>query len=353
MALKKFMIVSALMVFLASSQAVTAQINIPSAEFEHQPVESPDSTRPFATPGIFDYDAQVFAPIEFTNGDEKDPNTGFFLTYDRLYTSVSRPGRVGDSDSTAFALGTNYIWGTKCEAGWMTDDEHGWMFGYQNSAGNFTTNGNDEVIETPMLVTNRFASVEINKIFRQSMSNGGYMEPYLGLRYLNVNDQTIEDTFQQLGLVIDGNRFKQEVNNTSVGFQAGSRFNRRRGRWRTTADVAVAATYNQQRYFATDIFRDWIPVANDFRTSVTETYTQDQSFLPMIDFQYEIAFNISRDISLRTGFQTVYLFNGVARANTLTTGLNPNSAFGGGDGAGLHNDRFVSAGFLFGFEWKR
>lgn len=347
------MIVTALMVVLASSQTITAQVNIPSAEFEHQPVESPNSTRPFATPGIFDYDAQVFAPIEFTNGDELDPNTGFFLTYDRLYTSVSRPGNVNDSQSSSFALGTNYIWGTKCELGWMTDADDGWSLGYQNSAGGFYANGNDEVVDQPMLVTNRFASVEINKIFRQAMSGGGYMEPYLGLRYLNVNDQTIEDTFQNLGGIIDGSRFKQEVNNSSVGFQAGARFNRRRGRWRTTADTAIAATYNQQKYFATDIFRDWLPPAQDFRTSITETTTQDQSFVPMIDFQYEIAFNISRDISLRGGVQAVYLFNGIARANTLTTGLNPNSFFGAGPGAGLNEDNFISAGFLFGFEWKR
>ena len=352
MAFKNYTKVLALMVVLALGQTVLAQTHVPGPRFEHNALEAPSSTGPFVTPGVFDYDAQVFAPIEFTNQDEMDPNTGFFITYDRLYTSVSRPGRIG-SDSNAFALGSNYIWGTRCELGWMTEADDGWSLSYQNSSGNFFTNGNDEIIEQPMQVTNRVASVEINRMFRQSISSGGYMEPYLGLRYLNFNDQTIEDTFQTLGGVTDGNRFKQEANNNSFGFQAGSRFNRRRGRWRSTADLAVAATYNQQRYFATDIFRDFIPAANDFRTSVTETTTQDQSFIPMIDLQLELAFNISRDISLRGGVQTMYAFNGVARANTLTTGLNPNSFFSGGEGAGLNDNNYVAAGFLFGFEWRR
>ena len=346
MPIKKFMILSALVAVLAPCQTAKAQINVPSAEFEHRRIESPDASRPFVTPGVFNYDSQVFAPLEFTNDEEKEPNCGFFLTYDRTYTSVSNPGVISGNDS-AVATGSNYQWGTRYEAGWMTEADEGWALAYQQSEGIFFTNGQDSTVSNPMLVSNQFATVELNKIFRQQLKSGGYFEPYIGAQYLNVNDETIEDTTQTLGGSISGNRFKQETSNDAFGIHAGARFNHRRGKWRFTTDSAIATTYNQQRYFATDIFTDTTG------QSITETYSSEQSFVPALDLQFEAAYNISRDITLRTGVQALWLFDGIARVNTLTTDLNPNSFFGEGAGAGLRDDDFIAAGFIFGFEWRR
>jgi hypothetical protein len=348
MPLKKFMIFSALAALLAPCQMASAQINVPSAEFEHRGIESVENTRPFAGPGVFDYDTRAFAPLEFTNDEEKDPNTGFFLTYDRVYTSVSRPGIIGDGENgESVASGNNYIWGTRIEGGWMTEEDHGWSLGYQNSEGIFFTSGQDVTVANPQLVTNRFATVELNRIFRQQMKSGGYFEPYIGVQYINVNDETLQDTVETVGGVATPNRFKQEASNNAFGAHAGARFNRRRGRWRTTTDGAITAAYNQQRYFATDL----INTPGAF--GVTETYFEEQSFVPMLDLQFELAYNISRDITLRTGVQAMWIFDGIARANTQPTGLNPNSFFGTGTGAGLSEDSFIAAGFLFGFEWRR
>ncbi len=358
MPLKKIMIFSALAALLAPCQLASAQLHVPSAEFEHRDIESVENTRPFAAPGVFDYDTRAFAPLEFTNDEEKDPNTGFFLTYDRVYTSVSRPGIIGDGEfGERVASGNNYIWGTRCEGGWMTEEDHGWAVGYQNSRGIFFTSGQDVTVENPMLVTNRFATFEINKIFRQQMKSGGYFEPYIGAQYINVNDQTLFDTLVTTGTIVndDGtttdvtgeNRFKQEANNSAFGVHAGARFNRRRGRWRTTTDGAITAAYNQQRYFATDLTTS----ANIIST--IESYAEEQSFVPMLDLQFEVAYNISRDITLRTGVQAMWIFDGIARANTAPTSVNPNSFFGTGSGAGLSEDSYLAAGFLFGFEWRR
>lgn len=348
MPLKKFMIFSALAALLAPCQMASAQLHVPSAEFEHRGIESIENTRPFAAPGVFDYDTRAFAPLEFTNDEEKDPNTGFFLTYDRVYTSVSRPGIIGEGEfGETVASGNNYIWGTRCEAGWMTEEDHGWSIGYQNSRGIFFTSGQDVSVANPMLVTNRFATFEINKIFRQQMKTGGYFEPYIGAQYINVSDETLLDTLETVGGVSAGNRFKQEANNNAFGVHAGARFNRRRGRWRTTTDGAIAAAYNQQRYFATDL------TTTPGLISITESYSEEQSFVPMLDLQFELAYNISRDITLRTGVQAMWIFDGIARANTQPTSLNPNSFFGTGTGAGLSEDSFIAAGFLFGFEWRR
>ncbi len=363
MPLKKFMIFGALAALLAPCQSTNAQLHVPSAEFEHRGIESIENTRPFAAPGVFDYDTQAFAPLEFTNDEEKDPNTGFFLTYDRVYTSVSRPGIIGEGDfGDAVATGNNYIWGTRCEAGWMTEADQGWSLGYQNSRGIFFTSGQDSSVANPMLVTNRFATVELNRIFRQQMKSGGYFEPYIGVQYINVNDQTLLDSLQTVSTTVDpttgvvtentgNNRFKQEANNNAFGFHAGARFNRRRGRWRTTSDGAITAAYNQQRYFATDL------TTTPGLIGITETYDEEQSFVPMLDLQFEVAYNISRDITLRTGIQAHWIFDGIARANTQPTSINPNSFFGSGTGTGVglngNDDSFVAAGFLFGFEWRR
>ena len=356
MPLKKFMIFSALAALLAPCQTASAQINVPSAEFEHRDIESVENTRPFAAPGVFDYDTRAFAPLEFTNDEEKDPNTGFFLTYDRLYTSVSRPGILGEGENgETVASGNNYIWGTRCEAGWITEEDHGWSLGYQNSEGIFFTSGQDVSVANPQLVTNRFATVELNRIFRQRTKHGGYYEPYIGVQYINVNDETLQDTVETFGVDVDGvpvpasNRFKQEASNNAFGVHAGARFNRRRGRWRTTSDLAIAAAYNQQRYFATDL------INTPGLIGVTETYSEDQSFVPLLDLQFEVAYNTSRDITLRTGVQLNWIFDGIARVNTQPTGFNPNSFFGTGTGAGLagNDDGFIAAGFLSGFEWRR
>ena len=349
MALKHFWKLGSLLATLIVAHSAWGQVHVPGPTFSPKAVEDTESTRPFATPGIFDYDTQLFAPVEFTTGENNDPNTGFYASYDRVYSSFTRGGHITGTSTSAVPTGTDWVWGTRMEFGWMTESDDGWGVVYQHADGSYFTAGQDVVISNPMMVTTEASSVELNKLFRQSLKKGGYFEPYIGARYLNISDNTIEDTNQLLGLTVVGNRFKQNTTNSAFGLHAGARVNQNRGRWRTTADGAIATTYNQQRYFATDIAR------SATATAVTETYSSDQSFVPVLDLQYEVGYHISRDLALRTGLQFMWLWDGIARANTLTTTLNPNSAFTttGTTGAGLFDDRFISAGVIFGLEWRR
>ena len=348
MGLKNKIIVCALFVSLVACNLASGQVDTPSPRFRPKALESADATRPLASPGIFDYDTRAFAPLEFTNGKQLEPSSGFYFTLDRTYTSVSRAGQIG-IDTNSIQTGSEYIWGTRYNLGWFSDDDDGWGITYQNSRGSYFTNGQDVQVSQPMLVNMSFNTVEVNRLFRQSLSQGGYLEPYMGIRFVNISDRTIEDTSQLLGATTIGNRFKQTVTNNSFGFQAGGRYNARRGRWRITCDGALATSYNQQRYFATDISN----AANGVQ-GITETYFNDQSFVPVLDGQFEIAYNISRDIAIRLGAQGIYTWNGIARANTLTTNLNPNSAFGTSTAPqGLIDDGHVAAGFLIGVEWRR
>lgn len=350
------MFVSLLSVSLAEAQHSAQSglghelIDVPSPRFGPREVETAGSTRPLAGPGVFDYDTRAFAPLEFTNNKELEPHKGFYFTLDKVYTNVSRPGNVG-IDSKSIRTGSEYIWGTRYDLGWFSDADDGWGITFQDTDGVSFANGQDALVSQPTLINMSLNTVEINRLFRQSLSHGGYLEPYFGVRYTNITDKTLEDTTQvDLGGNIIGNRFRQEVTNNAFGFQAGGRYNVRRGRWRTTVDGALATSYNQQRYFSTDIAN----AANGVQ-GITENNHNDQSFVPVIDGQLELAYNISRDIALRVGAQATYNWNGIARANTLTTSLNPNSAFGGGAAApaGIIDDAHLAAGFLFGIEWKR
>jgi hypothetical protein len=323
---------------------------VPSPSFRHQDIEESGETRPFVQPGIFDWDAQMFAPLNFYDSIEKSPNIGFYFSYERVYMSVSRAGQVGPDINPSVSVGNDWNWGNRFVGGWMSEADEGWHIAYQKINGPHFAVGQDILIATPELVTTDFSQVEVNKVYRQTLSSGDYFEPYLGMRFFSVSDNTLEDTTTTFNGAGAFNRFKQNVTNNAVGFQVGGRYNARRGRYRMTCDTALVAAYNQQKYFSTDI----LTVGN--AVGVSEFYDSSQSFLPAVDAEFELAYNLSRDFALRGGIQFQYLWNGVARANTLTTSQNPNSILGPGtaiDSRGLFNKDLIAAGFTFGVEWKR
>ena len=346
MALKRLFSLGALVSAFLVANLAFAQLDVPGPRFQHHAIESPDSTRPVATPGIYDYDFQIFSPIEFTNGSELRPNNGFFFSFDKIYTSVSGGDSFGSSN-------TDFIWGNRYDFGFMNDDDDGWNIVYEQSEGNQFLNGGDITVPNPTLFTTRLASVEINKVFRQELKAGGWVEPYIGLRYYNVSDNTLED---RLDLGVPSNRFKQNVTNDAVGLNLGGRVVHRRGRWRFSNDLSVSTNYNQQDFFAIDITTVGGNVITDERSE------SDNAFVPALDYRFELAYNLSRDFAVRGGASFTYLWDGIARANNATTTDNPNSVFGfdptlGGDptlaGGGLVDDRLISAGFSLGFEYRR
>jgi len=347
MALKKLLLIFALTSSLFTGEVVMGQLEIPGPRFRHQQIEETGATRPFAEPGIFDYDAQMFAPVEFSNNKELAPNTGFFFSYERGYTSISRAGNIGTTDTTQVSLGSDWIWGNRFEGGWMNEADRGWDVVYQKAAGSYFAFGTSGLIATPLLVNTDFSQLEINRVFRQALSNGDYFEPYLGLHYYSLSDNSLEDTTRTINGALSTNRFTQNATNSAPGFQCGGRYNARRGRFRYTCDVALVAAYNQQRLHTAD----FPTIGGAIGTS--EQYFTSQSFMPAFDGQIEVAYSISRDIAFRTSFQLDYIWTGVTRTNNLTTNINPNSVFGTGTDFGILETDFIAAGFTFGFEWAR
>ncbi len=350
MAIKKLMKLALVISFIASASVVTAQVHIPSARMDDQPANGARNAGPFVEPGSFDYDAQLFAPVEFTNQEELDPNVGFYFLYDRMYTSVSKASaRIPDDGtilSQSVSRGSNYIWGNRYELGWMSGEGDGWGVNFENSNGSYFSAGQNVLVSNPMLVETTFSNVEVNRMFRQQLSRGGHIEPYIGMRYQGLSDNTTEDS----GIGPSGNnRFIQKATNSVIGAHAGARYTARHGRFRTTFDTAIATGYNRQSYFASDL-----QVQPAGGPLVTEFNDSDSSFVPAVDFRAEISYNLSRDIGFRTGFQVMYMWDGIARADTLTTALNSNSAFGLGTGVtGVFDESAIATGFSFGLEWKR
>ena len=343
MAIKNLITLGALFVVCFNVNVAPGQINVPGPVFKYKQVEQTEATRPFATPGIFNYDAQMFAPLQFPTGEELGPRNGFFASMDRLYLSMTR-AKGDDINSDLAPVGNNYMWGNRYKAGWMTDSDDGWCFEYSQSEGSFFSAGQDSQVANPMLHSTRFADVAVNKIFRQRLSQGGWLEPYLGIRFVNLSDKTIEDSSLPAGV---GLRFKQNVTNNAFGFHVGGSYTNRRGRFRSTFDTSLATLYNNQNYFATDL------TFSDTGNTVSETYFTGNSFVPVIDLSYELAYNLTRDFGIRGGAQFMYLWNGLARANTLSTFDNPNSDFGQNLGSpGIFEEGVIAAGFSFGMEWK-
>lgn len=349
-AMRRTALAAALVLGLTAS--VRSQVHVPSARFAPAPAEYTDNTRPLAEPGIFDYDAQMWAPVEFNNFEERETPSGFFATVDRTYYSMSRGGArdvlpLGVSPN-AVPTGSDWGWGNRFEGGFMTSAGAGWQAVYEYSHSVWFATGFDESISNPFMVNSRFNNFELNRIFRQSMSHGGTFEPYVGLRYYGITDRTIEDTLVTLGNGAQaGNRFKQDVTNTIAGAHVGGRYSANRGRFRYSADGALATCYNRQRYRANDILFSGTSIAsNNF-------FDSGDAFVPALDTRLELAYAVTRDIGLRLGVQLHYLWDGVARSDNTTTAINPNSAIGLGGQAGVFSESTTIAGFNFGVEWRR
>lgn len=309
---------------------------------------TPDVHGSFET-SLFDYDAQMFAPLTLDDLEgQRDERNGFSFTYDRTYFSISRPDATSIVNAAAVPKGNDFVWGNRFDLGYMEDCDKGWTFNYLNSEGSFFSAGQDALIANPFLTRTTLANVEISRLFRQQLSNGAYMEPYFGVRYQGLNDETIEDTNVQFITPNDSNRFKQRTKNSAFGGHIGSRYSRSMGRWTFRTDAALAASYNSQSYLASDLAFSGASV------SVFEATFDDNSFVPTLDLSFDASYSLTRDIALRAGVQALHMWDGVVRADTRTTGLNPFSAFGTGEVvSGIRDQSFTAVGFTFGLEWRR
>ena len=86
---------------------------------------------PFADPMEFDPDWQFFAPVDADYLEELAPrkraHIGWFGTYDRAYTLVSRSKQEGG--------GGDFTWSNRYEFGLMNQKDSGWLFTHRHMGG--------------------------------------------------------------------------------------------------------------------------------------------------------------------------------------------------------------------------
>ena len=326
---------------------LTAQMHVPGPRYQPLQAESQSNTDPLVQPFIFDWDTQMFAPMDLSDVSDYEPQTGFFFTYDRVYMSMGRPNPIGPNAPAQHPRGSDMHWGNRYHGGFIGDDDKGFQFEYMNYGGIFFSAGIDSSVGDPFLTETNLDTFEFNRIFRQRLSNGSYLEPYFGARYTSLSDDTLEDVTAPVA-----DRFVQKVTNSVIGGQIGARYTTYRGRWTVRTDSSVQAAYNSQRYVASDIQQPGLAFPTVF-----ESTSEGSSFVPTVDLQLDIAYNLTRDIALRTTFGLMYMWDGINRANTTTSVLNPNSVLsplvGVGGAQGVSDQYFFSGGLGFGIEWRR
>ena len=277
------------------------------------------SARPFGTTDdtiiddeLLEYDAQLWAPYDITkmNG-EPERHSGFYAELGFAYTSVSGPSAVAGADPRGFESVNNFSWARDFEVGYTSDKGAGWSLSWLDLEGGvflrdseFVFDSNFGGFATPALLRTSFDRVSLRRQFRQSLSSGGWVEPYVGLEYVALNDFTNED----VGVI----RFSQRARNNAIGGAVGTKYFRQYGRFTTGASLGLAAYYNDQNYSASTL------------GIVNSTFTnQDNDFIPMLDLGATIRYSITRDISFRAGVDLNYAWQGFARVDTRTQGLNP------------------------------
>jgi hypothetical protein len=336
------------LVLVGNLAAQTRQV--PTARYAPTQGESPQATAPFAQFGAFDYDTQMWNEFDLSSVKKHSYHTGFFLSYDRVYASTQNPQPAGGQPTNTILTGQNYHWANRYYGGWVGENDKGIQLEYMNWGGFFYSQGLNAVVPDPFITETNVQNFELNRIFREKIGERSYFEPYFGFRYMGLTDNTIEDTTFFVGATEIPDRFIQQVTNSAGGAQIGVRLVTRRGRITVRTDSALTAAYNRQRYTASDIQQT---PGQTFPT-IFEFTDQQWAFVPALDLSLEFGYNLSRDIALRLNTNILYLWDGVNRANTATSVLNPNSILAVAGGTpGVVDQSFFSAGFGFGIEWRR
>lgn len=309
--------------------------------------------QPFIDPGYFQPDFQFFAPAEISDfGGGEPPNTGVYITYDRIYINVTRP-----DDPFSFNSETqgDFTWGNRFEAGYMTAERTGWQAVLLHIGGpneNFVNSDDTRFvtvddasgtaitsdivvpggIDSINLLTT--SSLELNKIWRRKeFHNGTVFEPLAGFRYMNVKDEFQRDEFDEVLINVPPNvNFllhdiqRSHFENEMYGGQLGGRVFHQRGHWLLSAEFKFFALANFQ---SLQLIEEQItledPDPDDGVTVdiigpdvVRQTiFQRADMFVWGGEVRGEAAYELTRDISLRFGFMFLDLGQGIGRGNVL------------------------------------
>ncbi len=349
---------------------------------------------PFADPMEFDPDYQFFAPVDADYLEELSPrkraHVGWFGTFDREYTLVSRSNQEGG--------GGDFTWTNRYEVGLMNKKDSGWLFTARHmggpnvyhkvaqprinefnaaDTGSFTNpvfpsnERNDPQLQertyilADSLNVAGLSSLELNKTWRlEPYRYGGILEPLMGLRYTNFQDFSMNQdynrtTFQpstgtNAATFLTENLTSAEwkIDNRMFGGQLGFRYFNHVGRWTLSTELRALALANfrrESRQFYTKTTQ-YAGVAEGsdvvFEGTTYPVLTipaQTTSFVPGFEVRAESAYQITKYIDLRGGIDFINFASNIRRGS-----VNAGPAFGA-----VGNNSVQLTGFTFGISINR
>ena len=333
--------------------------------------------QPFIEPDTFGPDFQFFAPADIDSyGGGPEPKKGFYASYERMNLSVTRPKdappdqlgfpQIGDPGTFQSINGkfgsseADWTWGNRYDLGYMTVDNHGWGVTFMNVDGpNATYMMPQESLEVfvggtggqattatraiygleQTLNAGNMSSVEINKIWRApAFHNGTIFEPMVGLRYVHFMDHFKHDIFGRFDTNANDSypdfllpletgpweviRTRQAwYENQMLGGQLGFRLNRQLGHWKLSSELRLFAFQNWQFLQITEEQTayniDGGTRGHFNQASEAPVHLDNQEFVFGGELRVEVAYQLTRDIALRTGFMMMDFGRGVGRGGSL------------------------------------
>lgn len=261
---------------------------------------------------------QPFGPLDFHDGDWQlfgpaydtepvivdDPNTGFFVAYDRVHASVSRPlsaSQPNEMDKT---------WGNRLTLGYMTEEDHGWLLefleidgpNYPNNTLNF---GPPLTITIPYIENSLdYTSVELSKQWRvKQLHHGSFVDLFLGVRYGHLLSQ--DTLVRPLGFATPTSLATE---NHMVGPQVGLRWFKQKGRWTISSEGRYYYAWNDQFLSAPEFNRQSQAGGGPgIKSPAFERWVQAG------DVRAEVTFDVTKACALNAGLDVLYMANGVGR----------------------------------------
>ena len=329
---------------------------------------------PVADPFEFDPDFRWFEPVSQLDFDDMKPlkraNKGWFASYDRLNLHGSRP-ELDNNPASSVKLDGG--WGHRYEVGFMIPSARtGWLFNWtEHRVGEFFSverervnrvnldqlggaptnaappfgfivpeaDGNTPGFNRRVLFVSDsenvldYDSYELNKTWRmQPYRYGGILEPLAGVRWMRLRDTNMFQDYRssldidQIPFTVFGDAEQlttdlKITDNEILGGQVGFRYTRFRNRFVFSSDFRVFTGASLQCSKATRATEITIyggnaigdDVNNIINRETTPVYTRNEEWAVGFDLRGEIAYQLTKSISLRTGFQLINVGTGVWR----------------------------------------
>lgn len=371
---------------------------------------NPDLAQPFIDLNTFEGDYQFFAPTDLGDfGAPPKPKKGWFGQYDRVYIWMTRPeakftgtnspgpGFLGELDYS----GGDFTWGHRLDLGYMTDENHGWLFtgwhvnGPNEDRGfvwtrdtatnqwiwlraeridrvntdtgeilpiqdrnNFFTGAREFIMHQTINVGD-LSGFEMNKLFRlKPLHHHSVIEPFFGFRYVKFIDMFRRMRYERFdangvpipilppGVPLAAPMFEEltqdfaSFTNHMVGGQLGVRWFKNKGHWNLSSQFRMFAAQNFQDF---DFQRDQIvtqvtgTTITDERAERFNTSANLGEFVLMGEVRAEAAYYVTRDVALQFGVEVMHFGLGIAR----------------GDDPNKNTEDLTLVGATFGFTYNR